>query len=126
MDCISIPLYYIINHSKCFKIHTNIHNLIAQAFIQSANLLIRSYKGTHTLTHLLHSHQEEFGVQYFAPGHFNMQNGRVEDQTTNFLITGRTALPPEQQPFRTDKTYVDVKASLPLSSTSVAAFKGHT
>lgn len=43
----------------------------------------------HTYNHT----REDFGVQYFAQGHFDMQ----PEQTTDFLTSGQATLPPEPQ-----------------------------
>ena len=49
-------------------------------------------------------HQEQFGAQYFAQGHFDMQLAGI--QTGDLPITRRPALPIEPQPpqLTTDET----------------------
>lgn len=42
-------------------------------------------------------HWERFGIQYLVQGHLEMQTGGVRDQTTEILIGGHPALPPESQ-----------------------------
>ena len=41
----------------------------------------------------LTAHQEQFGVQYLAQGHFSMQLGEAKIQTSNLPITRQSTLP---------------------------------
>ena len=52
------------------------------------------------------AHQEQFGVQYLAPGHFHMQLGGAGIQASNLPITRGPALPPELQLPQTIQTRV--------------------
>lgn len=58
----------------------------------------RKTKHTHT-HHEKPTHRKQnggqFRVQYLAQGHLDTQTGGAGDQTTNLLISGRTAVPPE-------------------------------
>lgn len=58
---------------------------------------------------------EQFGVQYVAQGHFDMQTEGARDRTTDLLISVGSALPPEpQRPLNTLET-LKVNSRLPRS-----------
>ena len=74
MICIFIALFQSNDSSKCCTIHA-----------------------TFTHSHPT-AHQEQFGAQYLAQGHFDMHLGRAGIQTGDLPITRQPALPTEQQP----------------------------
>ena len=44
------------------------------------------------------AHQEQFGVQYLAKGHLDMQVGGARIHTSHLSVAKRLALPPELHP----------------------------
>lgn len=48
-------------------------------------------------TRCLPNHEEQFGVRRLAQGNFDMWTEGTRDQTTDHVINGRPAPPPEPQ-----------------------------
>lgn len=62
---------------------------------------------THTtFTHILTQHQDQVGVQYLARGHVDMWTGGARDWTTDLLIGGQPALPPDSCMLISSKLYI--------------------
>ena len=57
------------------------------------------------------AHQEQFGFQFLAQGHFNMQLSSARIQTSNPPITRRPTLPPEQQPHKWQNSFAILRPS---------------
>ena len=72
---LTAPVYWLL---KALYNICHICTLMAQAAMQGA-------------------HQEQFGVQYFAQGHFDIQLGGTGIRTSDLPITRPPALPPELQ-----------------------------
>ena len=81
-------------YTVAYTVHSKWLHLYS-AFIQSA---LQRMPLIHPFTHTLMAvsyharcwpdHREQFGVQYLAKGHFDMQTGGAGDQTSDLLIRG--------------------------------------